>query len=502
MIMTVQFLNDQLRAFETLSQDRNPIHNDPTYARATQFGRPVVYGMCGVLVGLGNWARGRAFRLTRMEGRFAMPLFEQVEYELKISEEGDQVVIQYLEVGNVQMSYRFAWQERDPAEARIAPVQTPASFQPLAAASDIELAAALARWQGRDCSYSVRLECLSQLLPKLCLEPAQMPLEQLNALMGSSYLVGMEVPGRQALYSGFKFEFELGADAAYAAAFQFRNVSTEWDSRFNRFSVSGGGSGLRSFSLSAFQRPKHVRYAIEDVHRAVGQSDLLKNKVIFISGAARGFGAVLAKMFALQAANVFVNYRSDSLEAEAIAAEVRPWNSQTFPIAGDVSKAEDCRQIRTEIERRFGRIDLLVCNAFPQIPAEGFWEQGSGKFMRFLERAAATTVPLLNELMPLVPKGGIVLLVSTCYTREPEARFSHYIAAKSCLEGLMRTLAVELPDRKFVIVRPPRMLTDQTNLVVDLTPPVSAVTVARELMENLGRLDNSSNLAEMDLGRN
>ena len=66
----------------------------------------------------------------------------------------------------------------------------------------------------------------------------------------------------------------------------------------------------------------------------------------------------------------------------------------------------------------------------------------------------------------------------------------------------MRSLALEFPNQKFVIVRPPRMLTDQTNQVFDLSPPLSAVSVARELMERLGQIEYSSNLAELDLGRN
>jgi NAD(P)-dependent dehydrogenase (short-subunit alcohol dehydrogenase family) len=501
--MNVQFHSEQLHAFEFLSYDRNPIHNDPVYARSTQFGRPIVYGMCGVLLGLGHWARARAFRLTRMDGRFAKPLFKFVDYELKIREEGNEVTIQYLEGGNVQMSFRFGWENRETSNGQTAPAQTPSSFRPLAVATDPDLKVALAHWQGLDCSYSIRSESLSQLLPKLCLHPSQMPLEQLNALMGSSYLLGMEVPGRQALYSGFEFEFEPSpAKESSTAAFQFWNVSAELDARFNRISVSGRGSGIRSFTLWAFQRPNLVRYGIKEIHQAGGHSEAFKNNVVFVSGATRGFGSVLTKMIALQDASVFVNYRSSREEAEAIADEVSPWNTKVFPIAGDVSKLDDCKNIRAEIEHRFGRIDLLVSNAFPQIPTQGFLEQNSCEFLRFLEKSVSTTVTLLHELLPLVSKGGTIMLISTCYTREPAARFSHYVASKSCLEGLMRSLASEFPDQNFVIVRPPRMLTDQTNLAFDLSPPVSAVAVARELMESIRQFEYSSNLAELNLGRN
>jgi hypothetical protein len=45
------------------------------------------------------------------------------------------------------------------------------------------------------------------------------------------------------------------------------------------------------------------------------------------------------------------------------------------------------------------------------------------------------------------------------------------------------------------------MLTDQTNLAFDLSPPVSAVAVAEELMEAIRHIESSSNLAEFDLGK-
>ena len=499
--MHVRILSEQLRAFEILSHDRNPLHNDPIYSRSTQFGQPIVYGMCGVLLGLGHWARDRAFRLTRIRGRFAQPLFESVEYELKIQEEGNQTKIQYLRGGMTQIGFVFAWEESEAATGA-APTKPESSFEPFTVAKDVDLEGAVARWQGVEYPYSIRYESLSQLLPRLCLQPAQIPINQLNALMGSSFLVGMEIPGRQALYSDFEFEFEAIPPGEGSVPFQFRNVSAELDARFNRVSVSGRGSGIRSFSLSAHQRPYRVRYGVDDIQRAVCNSKAFKNKVAFISGATRGFGAVLAKFFAMQDADVFVNYRSRRDEAEAIANELRPWNTRVFPIAGDVSKTEDCRQIRAEIENRFGRIDLLVSNAFPHISVRGFMDQTTGEFLRFLETSIATTVTLLRELLPLVPQGGIVMLISTRYTLEPKAQFSHYVASKSCLEALMRSLALEFPDQKFVIARPPRMLTDQTNLAFDLSPPVSAVAVARELIEAIGQLDSASNLVEFDLGKN
>jgi NAD(P)-dependent dehydrogenase (short-subunit alcohol dehydrogenase family) len=272
-----------------------------------------------------------------------------------------------------------------------------------------------------------------------------------------------------------------------------------------RRAVSSAAASCRvgsSFSLSAYQRSDPITYGIDEVQRATGCSNSLRDKVVLISGATRGFGNVLTKMFALHGATVFANCRASRNEIDATASEVRRWNNKVFAVPGDVSKIEDCRRIRAEIDDRVGQIDILVSNAFPQIPAAGFMEQSSSEFLRFVNESVSTTVTLLRELLPLVSDGGIVVLVSTRYTCEPQAQYSHYIASKYCLEGLMRVLALEFPRQKFVVIRPPRMLTDQTNLPFDLSPPVSAITAAQELMESIGALNGCSNLIEIDLGKN
>jgi len=62
---------------------------------------------------------------------------------------------------------------------------------------------------------------------------------------------------------------------------------------------------------------------------------------------------------------------------------------------------------------------------------------------------------------------------------------------------MIRALAVEHPKKRFLIARPPRMLTDQTNLPFQAQQPTSAAAVAAELMTALPI--SSPNLVELDL---
>jgi hypothetical protein len=63
----------------------------------------------------------------------------------------------------------------------------------------------------------------------------------------------------------------------------------------------------------------------------------------------------------------------------------------------------------------------------------------------------------------------------------------------------MRALALEFRDLRFLIVRPPRMLTDQTNLALDLSPPLPAVEVGRRFLNALLNFRSPGNLSEINL---
>src|SRR5215470_19780522 len=49
------FEESELEFFEQASFDRNPLHRDDSYARKSQFGQKVVYGMYAALFSLGEW---------------------------------------------------------------------------------------------------------------------------------------------------------------------------------------------------------------------------------------------------------------------------------------------------------------------------------------------------------------------------------------------------------------------------------------------------------------
>lgn len=76
----------ELEFFEKASFDRNPLHRDNSYARKTQYGQKVVYGIYAALVGLGEWLDGRNVKLSLINGEFKRPLLLNEVYDLNFLE--------------------------------------------------------------------------------------------------------------------------------------------------------------------------------------------------------------------------------------------------------------------------------------------------------------------------------------------------------------------------------------------------------------------------------
>ena len=88
----------------------------------------------------------------------------------------------------------------------------------------------------------------------------------------------------------------------------------------------------------------------------------LENKVAFISGGARGMGAVEAKLFAQEGARVVIG---DVLEDEGrkTEAEINETGGECLFVRLDVTSEQDWQRAVAATVARFGKLDVLVNNA-------------------------------------------------------------------------------------------------------------------------------------------
>ena len=88
----------------------------------------------------------------------------------------------------------------------------------------------------------------------------------------------------------------------------------------------------------------------------------LKDKVAFISGGARGIGAAIAKLFAMEGAKVVIG---DVLEEEGrkTETEINETGGERLFLRMDVTSEDEWQQAVASTLARFGKLDVLVNNA-------------------------------------------------------------------------------------------------------------------------------------------
>lgn len=167
---------------------------------------------------------------------------------------------------------------------------------------------------------------------------------------------------------------------------------------------------------------------------------------MLITGSSRGIGAAIAKRAAREQARVVINYLRDAQSAESTAEEVRDAGGEALTFRADVRERPQVEAMLTEIEVRFGGLDVLVNNAHTPFDPTAFdslgWADIEEQFLGSVGSCFHCTqaaLPYLRESL-----NAAVLNVSSITARLPVEGFSHRSLAKAAVEGLTRSLSLEL----------------------------------------------------------
>jgi NAD(P)-dependent dehydrogenase (short-subunit alcohol dehydrogenase family) len=172
----------------------------------------------------------------------------------------------------------------------------------------------------------------------------------------------------------------------------------------------------------------------------------LKDKIILVTGAGRGYGKYVCMGLASEGAHVVAASRSRTeLYALKESIEKRGGGGGCTLIPSDLLKMEDMTRLRDFIETQYGRLDSLVnCAAdnlwklFEETTIEE-WDKSIGINLR----APFVLSKLFLPLMKRQGRGNIINISSGSATRGFVAE-SAYCPSKYGLEGLTQVLAMEL----------------------------------------------------------
>jgi NAD(P)-dependent dehydrogenase (short-subunit alcohol dehydrogenase family) len=173
----------------------------------------------------------------------------------------------------------------------------------------------------------------------------------------------------------------------------------------------------------------------------------LTDKVVIVTGGAKGIGRAYSLGVAAEGARVVV---ADVADSKPTVKEIEARGGQALGVECDVSREEDTQRLAAETLARFARIDVLVNNAalygtlkrrpFMEIPVEE-WDRVMAVNLRGLFLCARAVF----VAMKAQGKGKIVNIASSTFFKGvPD--YIHYTTSKGGVVGFTRSLARELGD--------------------------------------------------------
>src|SRR6476659_3822559 len=173
----------------------------------------------------------------------------------------------------------------------------------------------------------------------------------------------------------------------------------------------------------------------------------MSSTVVLITGALSGIGRATAVAFAKEGARVVVAGRRGA-EGKALEAELRGRGAEASFIKADVRHDDEVRDLVDQTLARFGRLDAAVNAAGTEGKPGPVAEQTAETYAAtFDTNVLGTLLSMKHELRVMQPQGsGSIINISSSVGHEGGAGASIYAASKHAVEGLTKSVAIEVGE--------------------------------------------------------
>lgn len=175
---------------------------------------------------------------------------------------------------------------------------------------------------------------------------------------------------------------------------------------------------------------------------------LLEGKVAIVTGASRGIGTGIAKVFAEQGANVAFTYSSSEAPAKALEEELNRLGVKTKAYKSNAASFEEAEKLVSEVLEDFGSIDILVNNA--GITKDNLlMRMSEADFDSVIEinlKSVFNMTKAVQRTMLKQRKGSIINMSSVVGVKG-NAGQTNYAASKAGMIGFTKSVALELGSR-------------------------------------------------------
>jgi NAD(P)-dependent dehydrogenase (short-subunit alcohol dehydrogenase family) len=173
----------------------------------------------------------------------------------------------------------------------------------------------------------------------------------------------------------------------------------------------------------------------------------MSTQIVLITGALTGIGRAAAIAFARKGAKVVVSGRRDDA-GKLLAKELLSFGSEAEFINADVRKEDDVRALVDKTVARFGRLDVAVNNAGTEGQVGPITDQTAESYAAtFDTNVLGVILSMKHEVRVMKGQGsGTIINISSTYGHEGAAGASIYVGSKHAVEGITKSVALEMAE--------------------------------------------------------
>jgi 3-oxoacyl-[acyl-carrier protein] reductase len=200
----------------------------------------------------------------------------------------------------------------------------------------------------------------------------------------------------------------------------------------------------------------------------------LKGKVAVVTGGSRGIGKAISKALAHDGATVIINYRRSESETAKTIKEIESRGGVAVPMKADVGNAEEVNNMVAAVLERFGRIDILVCNAgiVKDSLLLSMEDDDLNSVMKTNFGGVYNCTKAVGKTM-ILQKGGRIINISSVIAQRAGRGQSNYASSKGAINSFTRAMAMELGSKGINVnaVAPGLILTEMTKRTYEAAKP-------------------------------
>jgi NAD(P)-dependent dehydrogenase (short-subunit alcohol dehydrogenase family) len=172
---------------------------------------------------------------------------------------------------------------------------------------------------------------------------------------------------------------------------------------------------------------------------------MTNSKTVLVTGALTGIGRAAAHAFAQNGYRIVVSGRHQDA-GEVLVAELREQGAEAEFIQADVRHDDEVRDLVDRTIARFGRLDVAVNNAGTEGRVGPITDQTAESYAAtFDTNVLGVILSVKHEVRAMAEQGrGSIINISSTYGHQGAAGASVYVGSKHAVEGITKSVALEV----------------------------------------------------------